>query len=265
MVVTRQSTVARAQKSSSKLSPQSKKTLKGLRSDIQRRAFNEILAAKAANGGVIRHGVIASIVKKYDDLGFGGQVTVRNIEYRMQLMLKGKVMESERDIPQIIRKVVNGLSTVSTLTNLNEVQVTTNPVPVDVVVANKGGRIKNASAKKRIEKEKLHSALIQVCTKYNTEKEASLEKRLPRQTIDNIISKVELEHGIKDGKINRNTVIHRVRNKNFEGINAATISPLAEIEPLLVEMCLSCARIGYAQSKDELIQLAQETYPWYSL
>ena len=118
----------------------------------------------------------------------------------------------------------------STLTNSQAVEVTTEPV----LVVNKGGRVKNASAKKRSEEEKLQSALIQVCTEYSKAKEESLEKRLPRNTIDSIIQKVELENGFVHGKINRNTIIHRVRNKNFEGINAATISPLAEVELLLL-------------------------------
>ena len=99
----------RAQKLPSNLSPQSKKTLKKVYSDIHKRAFNEIVFAKAAKGGDLYHGVIASVIKRYSDLGYSNQVRVQNIEYQMQLMQKGKVMKSEKDIQSKISNMNNKL------------------------------------------------------------------------------------------------------------------------------------------------------------
>ena len=60
------------------------------------------------------------------------------------------------------------------------------------------------------------------------------------------------------GKNNRSTVIQCKGKKKFAGIDAATITPMNESEHLLVEMCLACARIGYAQSNNKLVQIAKE-------
>jgi len=77
-------------------------------------------------------------------------------------------------------------------------------------------------------------------------------------TLESIVSKVESEAGLPEKTISRRTVRHRVLTGNVDGTNAAQISPVADIEPLIADFCIRMARLGEPLTKSLVINLAND-------
>jgi hypothetical protein len=81
-------------------------------------------------------------------------------------------------------------------------------------------------------------------------------KKLSPGTFKTIIRDVELELNLKPGTINFQTIKSRVFASNPDGMAPQKVSPIAAIEPLLCNLLGKLARVGEAQTKTQVIELA---------
>jgi hypothetical protein len=77
-------------------------------------------------------------------------------------------------------------------------------------------------------------------------------------TLKNIVDTIETERGIKKGTIPIATIRSRVMRNNVTGKGPASISPLHEVEPLIVDYCIKLARMGSALLRDQVMTLAED-------
>ena len=118
------------------------------------------------------------------------------------------------------------------------------------------GPKKDRAMKKKLERDNIQSAYYQVCSMYASEMEAC-KKRVAPGTLARIISDVESEKEIPRGTLKRSTIVWRLQKKNLSGLNRNNESPLRTLKPVIVDWCISLAKIGYAQTRNELIALVQ--------
>jgi hypothetical protein len=76
-------------------------------------------------------------------------------------------------------------------------------------------------------------------------------------TLQRIIFQVEAKYNLPRGSLSPYTVVNRVRRNNITGEAYQKISPLIEVEPLIVECCLQLALIGSPLDKNELLALVK--------
>jgi hypothetical protein len=114
--------------------------------------------------------------------------------------------------------------------------------------------------RKRIKKAKKMEGLNIATKRYMAEKaKAKLNnEKVKDGTYQRIIDKVELEVNVEPGTIRLETVRSRMLANNPLGTNWQRTSPLYKVEPLLVEMLCELARIGEAQTKYEIMELADK-------
>jgi hypothetical protein len=60
------------------------------------------------------------------------------------------------------------------------------------------------------------------------------------------------------GKINKESVLSRIRNNNLTGSSKFHLSSLYEIEDMIVDFCLRLAKMGQGLTKENVIKLAAE-------
>jgi hypothetical protein len=124
----------------------------------------------------------------------------------------------------------------------------------------KGGRPKGstkAAAEKinAVVKESVTTATI----RYNEALQKALnsgKKVVPKGTLEKIVSDVETEAGLSKNSISLETVRSRIKRGNLDATKTYSISPIADLEPLIVEFCIRLAKIGDPLTKKTVIQLA---------
>lgn len=82
--------------------------------------------------------------------------------------------------------------------------------------------------------------------------------RVARGTLKNLIKTVEEVHELKPGTISEKTIKTRIRNNNLDGTNAKRLSPLHEVEPFIVQLCVQMARINCALTRDDVLCVVKE-------
>jgi hypothetical protein len=70
-------------------------------SSSQERAFNALLALRAANGGLKKRSNITTIVNRYNRLGYSEVITFRNLRYRAYLHRKAKLNHPELPVETV--------------------------------------------------------------------------------------------------------------------------------------------------------------------
>jgi hypothetical protein len=81
---------------------------------------------------------------------------------------------------------------------------------------------------------------------------------IPDGTYKSIVAKVEKELGLPPGTIWLETIRSRMRTRNYLGTSWQWTSPSYKVEPFLVDILCELARIGEAQTKYEIMELADE-------
>jgi hypothetical protein len=123
----------------------------------------------------------------------------------------------------------------------------------------KGGRPKGTTlSSKRIFAWKKRNAVTEATKLYVAEKEkAEMEgKPMSKGVLTSIITTVEEQNELDTGTVLSTTIRNRAHRKNISGIANQRISPLANVEPILVEYCLRLSKIGAPLTKDQVITLA---------
>ncbi len=82
------------------------------------------------------------------------------------------------------------------------------------------------------------------------------KKVVPKGTLEKIVSDVETEAGLSKNNISLETVRSRIKRGNLDATKTYSISPIADLEPLIVEFCIRLAKIGDPLTKKTVIQLA---------
>jgi hypothetical protein len=73
-----------------------------------------------------------------------------------------------------------------------------------------------------------------------------------------LIQSAEVEYKLKEGTIPPKTIWSRIHRNNLEGVAPQRISPIKDVEPLIVEYCLQMAKCGQALTRNDVIELANE-------
>ncbi len=163
----------------------------------------------------------------------------------------------------------NNVSSPSVINPMNDVTTNTNNITMisgdnnngaNNVTAKKGGRPKGstkAAAEKMnaLVKESITTAAILYNNAFE-EARKSGKKAVPKGTLDKIVSDVETEAGLSKNSISLETVRSRIKRGNPGAIRTCSLSPIAGLEPLIVEFCIRLAKIGDPLTKKTVIQLA---------
>jgi hypothetical protein len=125
----------------------------------------------------------------------------------------------------------------------------------------KGGRPKNtgkkADKKRKAKKMEGLNIATKQCMEANAKAKLTNDK-VKDGTYQGIINKVEMLDNVEPGTIRLETVRSRMLANNPLGTNWQRTSPLYKVEPMLDEMLCELARIGEAQTKYEIMELADE-------
>jgi hypothetical protein len=81
-------------------------------------------------------------------------------------------------------------------------------------------------------------------------------KKVRDGTLKTIISEAEKAFGLPAGSLKEDTVKKRVARNNLTGLAPQSVSPLASVEPYIVDWCVRLANMGAALTKDQVISLA---------
>ena len=130
---------------------------------------------------------------------------------------------------------------------------------------NIGGRPKGRRAVATVEKEKKRDvelatteAATEVIKRKQELKESGKRQRLDKGIINEIVSKAEANYNLTPGRVKLSTVKTRVRRQNPSAVNEATTSPLASIEPMLVEWCQRMGQLRQPLDKPSVMLLVSD-------
>jgi Tc5 transposase DNA-binding domain len=73
-----------------------------------------------------------------------------------------------------------------------------------------------------------------------------------------MIHDATIEFGLNKGSLKKDSVLARLKRNNISGIAHQKVSPLEELEPLIVEWCIRLARIGQPLNKRDVMELSTE-------
>jgi hypothetical protein len=265
-------------------SPRKKKLQKIADRAIQKEAFNELLVRKRLNGGKLPFGSIGNIASEFKSIGYNS-VTRRNLHYRLskfettgmvtmvsELAPPSKTIHStnQSELSSLTENVLHDdvvvTSTSTTDDESTSVNNEDNNDTITVVLDDTDDMAKKRKEglekkrKKRIQKTVVKEAILTIATKYNELRESAIatSNNVAAGTLANLIQSTTNKLGLPDGIIKKETILSRLRRGNISGIAHHKISPLNEVEPLLVELCIQMAKIGEALTKENVMDLATE-------
>jgi hypothetical protein len=245
------------------MSPISRRIHKAQQRLAQDAAFGELLLLRQSNGGKKKHGDIQMIVDKYKSRGH--HVERSHIEYRMELRLKGTIMRGVNEAPTVINVPITDETVVSDLSERSESPVNNknetcnNTLICESDVQRKGGRKKGTTINDKItRKNSVAKALTEAASLCSQAKAlAKLDnKKLYPGTFKNLIKDTENKYGLEPTTIKFQTIKSRVLSKNLTGLCHQKISPLADVETIIVDCCSRLSKMGEALTKYEVMDLA---------
>ena len=225
---------------------------------IIQKAINDLTTLKLANGGSNKYGDISRIVNNYQSIGYsfvtrGTLCYVLEVEKKslQQRSLQTKKTEIEVVEVSVLQRMDDdhddSISELATRDGFSWVE----PKP---------GRPKGVT---RATKAAIYNRKQEAVTKAaGMFQDARRAARLRGRLVDNgclnaILSKVEEEFGLEAGTIIRKTVISRVDRNNISAFAPQSVSPLSQVEPVLVDYCIRLAKMGSSLAKDQVIHLAE--------
>ena len=254
--------------------------------DIQQRAFEELLELRRQkNGGQKIHGDICRILDMYAKSGYGELVTRKNLEYRMRKYRDIKQDNNGHDrvlnndvnaapsIPQFVVDcntstechislitddvyVLNTNEEFDNETNEESDKVSNNDVMINNPVRKRGKVSEERNALKQLMNDAKSAITIEF--KDCLDKCKALRKRTPNNALLNIIHKKEEELLLPKNSISQKTIRKRIKHNNFNGSHRLHLSPLHQIEPLIVDFCIRSFKIGLALNKQDIISITRE-------
>lgn len=247
------------------LSPTSKKTKWQLVEQVKDRAMSDLFKMQALNGGMLKYGDLARVVNRYQAMNFPF-ITRSVLRKRLgKLLANGATTITVVDVVTT-EAVVDSVTTDIVGADLEEagpvaeavVELEDIPNVETTTTTAKKGRPTNKSIKEY--KNKVAFLTTLAATKFHEARvkaESDGKLSVPNGTLAKIIAQLEEEHGLEKKIIKPNSIISRLRRGNFHGIAPQKVSPLAEIEPLLVTYCRRLAKMGMPRSRDQVCSLMQ--------
>lgn len=233
------------------------------------RAVKELLQLLYANGGANSYGDISLVIAKYKAIGYTF-VTNGAIVYRLnassnQQSIVDDPARGTSDTPDgiVVFNVGTGTGT-STRTNVPNAAAaaaTENESTLSDLTSsgNQGGRKSGSTDQAKLESAlNLQNALTKASLMYAEERNnAKRNGTIVRNgCLQEIASQVESEFTLPEGSIVKKTVFSRVDRGNCSDQAPQRTSPIATIEPFVIETCICLANMGSALTKDQVLSLA---------
>jgi hypothetical protein len=271
-------------------SPKTKLLQKAVERTYQQHAFNDLLLRRSLNNGQLKYGDFKKNVSEYQARGYKS-VTRRNLHYRLELFLEKGVTELSTETLPITKNIFESQQTfVSNLTNEDDVggdpveddgvdDATVDDATVDVdfndvyiadvdddeeELNNQQTNSEKTPGKRLTKKQKqeehlqnLQLATTEAASNFYDAK-TKTKKKLAVGTLNQIIAAAEVAYTLESGSIKRQTVLSRVKQNNLKGIIPQKISPLHEMEPLIIEWCERMAKIGMSLNRSNVIELVTD-------
>jgi hypothetical protein len=230
---------------------------------IKQEALDELIKLRAISGGRAQYGDIPYIVNKYHNMGYL-YITRGVLCYLLSdrhsvpmgdIIMQHKHMESS-DSSRISRLTDDSLLAHDSEIGTSSFQVDASNTNDDNGFVSKTKAGRNETKAKVLTKKK--AALTEASIRFHSAQvRAKLEGKncVPRGTLNEIVLSVESEHSLSGGSLSSHSVVNRARRNNLEGTAHQRISPIHNLEPLIVEYCLRLARIGSPIDKQQLLLL----------
>ena len=160
-----------------------------------------------------------------------------------------------------------GLHSPQTVSDLSSPGESTNRDSISLSSSSRsiGGRPKGSRAVATVESEKkrdvdaaMNEAASAILQEQKALKKDGKRKRLDKGFINNVIRKAEANYNLTPGRVKPSSVKTRVRRKNPAATNDATTSPLAPIEPVLVEWCQRMGQLRIPLDKTAVMRLVSD-------
>ena len=220
---------------------------------------------KQLKGGLTNtYGVIPSIVKKYQAIGYD-YVTRGTISHYLDQEKKcprpkqKPVHSCNDDVPRVIELgTIDGSSTASTVTRSLTFDDSINQT---TTVSSRcvGGRPKGTTNQAKLEHSiKLSSAITKAAVHFADERSKAKSKGTIVRSgmLKSITTSVEEEFGLLPGELKLKTIKGRVDRNNLTGVALQRVSPIAAVEPIIVDYCVRLANMGVPLCRAQVISLA---------
>ena len=130
------------------------------------------------------------------------------------------------------------------------------------IVKKKGGRLKGTTNKAKRENSQNIQVAMQEATSLCIEEKDRVALTQAKRVADgkyaSIIDSVRIKYDLDESSFSTETILSRIKNQNSTGIGKQIMSPIAEIEPKIVEWCRPLSGMGEALTKYELMALADD-------
>jgi hypothetical protein len=265
---------------------------------VQMNAFNELLAKRSGNGNKLKRGAIKDIITKYHngqfycvtrynleyrlrlyDMGVANLMSdgvptlptpVSTISPLNSFQSDDMSSLTHDNSHELLEVAENGTDNGTENSNdLHEVGENEAENAAEYAAENaaengrerNGGRKKGSTIQAKIKNEQaVKLATTSIATKYLALKSSAKlsGKNVKRNSLNNIINDTANEFGLTPSSINSGTVKSRIMSSNPSGFAPQRISPLAEIEPLILQWVIKLAEMGQPLTKTGIISLANE-------
>jgi hypothetical protein len=288
----------RSQSADPASSPKTAKYQKVQKRSIQQQAFDELLVLKNANGGKLKYGDYIAIEHQFhrrkfydvtvDNLRYRMKCFKKSGQLKLvtetnkpasHVMLKGPnttvspLTDPGNDVANVA-DANNANTLVGTTSTSTTQSATTDSTPTTIQVSptnttinsNSNDEMDNGKGKKLTKKEKEEAdaehlrRVLLARTKISIEysKLQRTSSKIANGTLEKLIKTVTKEYNLQPSDVPRDTIKSRLRRKNLGGVAPQKLSPLHDLEPLLVEWSLKMAKIGQALSRTNVLELASE-------
>lgn len=221
-------------------------------------AFNDLMKIREANNGTKR-GDIKSVVAKYKSLNLNHitrgtlnyAVLVHNKKYAKKPPSEIILASLQTETSSLTPNNIGACATSTTLATENETRE-------EDCIINRGRKKGSTDAAKTRDAAILKEAITDASNLcLNEYRKAQFNNTIVKPgTYVQIIKEVEERNNIKAKTIKLDTIKSRMRRNNTTGFAEQRTSPLAGIEPLIVEYCQRLSEIGAPLTRDQVIHLA---------
>jgi len=229
---------------------------KGYEKAQQQEAFKELLITIGANGGKLPYGAMDKLVKKYQGNGFKA-VTRQNLYYRLKNRKEDTAVHSLEG--KTVSIAGEATAIVSELTDTSNSTVSCDSINISSSRSNVGGRKKGSTKQQKAADDKKKDEVIAQCAfLYHQEREKAKKNRtnVPDGTLKRLVLEEEEKAGLSINSVSLDTIRSRVKRGNLIAYNPAETPPIAEIEPMLCDICIRLGKMGQPLTKATVIELA---------
>jgi len=234
---------------------------KGYEKAQQEEAFKELLFMMGANGGKLAYGAMDKLIKKYQANGFKA-VTRQNLYYRLKNRKECTTREGLNggtvSVAVESNAVLSDLTEDNTHNNSSDTHNNSSDTNEEIR-SNIGGRKKGSTAQAKVEEKKKMDDVVTKCSLLyfkEREKAKKLRTNVPDGTLKRIVQEEEEKAGLASNSISLDTIRSRVKRGNPTAYNPTETPPIAELEPMLCDLCIRLGKMGQPLTKSTINELA---------